>query len=86
MMEVLLSAVEGREPVSLQRIALTLGPIGKRPDERATWLRGSRPTNGRNRRWLSPGRPVVRVRYRGLVAGQSRPPHGLRPLLGFGRF
>ena len=29
-MEVLLSAVEGREPVSLLRIALTLAPAGKR--------------------------------------------------------
>jgi hypothetical protein len=37
-MEVLLSAVEGREPVSLLRIALTLALQGKRPDERATAL------------------------------------------------
>ena len=41
-MEVLLLAVEGREPVSLLRIALTLDPAGKRPDERATAL--MRPT------------------------------------------
>jgi hypothetical protein len=37
-MEVLLLAVEGREPVSLLRIALTLAVQEKRPDERATAL------------------------------------------------
>jgi hypothetical protein len=37
-MEVLLSAVEGREPVSLLRIALTLALQESGPDERATAL------------------------------------------------
>jgi hypothetical protein len=37
-MEVLLLAVEGCEPVSLLRIALTLAVQEKRPDERATAL------------------------------------------------
>ena len=37
-MEVLLSAVEGREPVRLVQVALDSGLAGKRPDERATAL------------------------------------------------
>jgi hypothetical protein len=35
-MEVLLSAVEGREPVSGLANCSHAGPAGKRPDERAT--------------------------------------------------